>query len=211
MAHVLELRGLTKRYPGHTALEDLTLDVREGEFFSLLGPSGCGKTTTLRLVAGFEQATRGEVLLRGRRIDHLAPFERNVSTVFQNYALFPHLTVEENIRFGLRYRKQGEAKVPEVMEMLQIASKRERKPAALSGGEKQRVALARALVLHPALVLCDEPTGSLDQAAADIVSALLLEMHRRHRTILIVATHNLDLAERMGTRYKLTDGRLQVR
>ena len=148
MAVVLEFRDLSRHYPAHKALDGLSLTISEGEFFSLLGPSGCGKTTTLRLVAGLEAPTSGRILLRGEAIEHRRPCDRNVSTVFQNYALFPHLTVRENIEFGIRHRRGGrpadaEKRIAEVVEMLQLGGKQQRLPAQLSGGENQRVALAR--------------------------------------------------------------------
>lgn len=210
MAHVLELRGLHKRFPNHTALEKLDLKIGEGEFFSLLGPSGCGKTTTLRLIAGFDRPTSGEVWLRGQRIDALAPYERNVSTVFQNYALFPHLTARENIEFGLRYRPNGSAPVDSVMEMLGIASKANNKPAQLSGGEKQRVALARSLVVAPGVLLLDEPLSALDPNLRKQVRAELKALQRRVGITFVFITHDqeeaLTLSDRLAV---LNAGRME--
>jgi ABC-type Fe3+/spermidine/putrescine transport system ATPase subunit len=199
MSCVLELRGLTKRFGEGTALDGLDLEVPEGAFFSLLGPSGCGKTTTLRLIAGFEAPTAGEVWLRGRRLDGLRPYERNVSTVFQNYALFPHLTARENIEFGLRHRAGGwprdaAARVRAAMEMLQIADKAERKPAQLSGGEKQRVALARSLVLEPEVLLLDEPLSALDPNLRKQVRAELKALQRRVGITFLFITHDQEEA-----------------
>ena len=162
-APVLDLRGVSKQYPGHLAVENLNLGLLPGEFFSLLGPSGCGKTTTLRMVAGFEQPSTGEIYLRGQRIDSLPPYQRNVSTVFQNYALFPHLSVQQNIEFGLRrHGIQTGKQVSEVLELVQLTGKESRLPAQISGGERQRVALARSLVLSPDVLLLDEPLSALD-------------------------------------------------
>src|SRR5579885_946072 len=145
---MLELRSVSKEFATHRAVADVSLRVERGEFFSLLGPSGCGKTTTLRMVAGFEMPTSGEVWLDGERIDHLPPYERNVNTVFQSYALFPHLTVRGNIEFGLRRKRAYgcAARVANVLEQVRLTGKENRKPDELSGGERQRVALARALV-----------------------------------------------------------------
>jgi ABC-type Fe3+/spermidine/putrescine transport system ATPase subunit len=210
MGTVLELRRLTKRFPEHTAVEDLTLEIREGEFFSLLGPSGCGKTTTLRLIAGFETPTCGEILLRGRSIAAMAPNERNVSTVFQNYALFPHLTVKENIEFGLRYRGRDGARVPAVMEMLGISGKSGRRPAELSGGEKQRVALARSLVLEPDVLLLDEPLSALDPNLRKQVRADLKSLQRQVGITFIFITHDQEEALTMSDRIAvLNQGRLE--
>src|SRR6266496_6557451 len=149
MAPILELRNLVKQYSGQRAVDGISLRVPKGGFFSLLGPSGCGKTTTLRLIAGFEQPTSGDVLLSAEIVNRRKPYERNVSTVFQSYALFPHLTARENIEFGLkRHRAQNIGKrVNEALELVNLMGKESRRPAQLSGGERQRVALARSLVL----------------------------------------------------------------
>lgn len=210
MGTVLELRRLTKRFPEHTAVEELSLDIQEGEFFSLLGPSGCGKTTTLRLIAGFESPTEGEILLRGNSIAALPPYDRNVSTVFQNYALFPHLTVRENIEFGLRYRRGKSASIEAVMEMLQIASKSGRRPAELSGGEKQRVALARSLVLEPDVLLLDEPLSALDPNLRKQVRADLKALQRQVGITFIFITHDQEEALTLSDRIAvLNKGRLE--
>ena len=157
---------VTKRFGDFTAVADLDLAIRQGEFFSLLGPSGCGKTTTLRMVAGFEQPSEGRILLEGEPVEAVPPFKRHVNTVFQSYALFEHLDVEGNIAFGLRRRKVDKAeihtRVGEALELVQLGGREKAKPAELSGGQKQRVALARALVNRPAVLLLDEPYASLD-------------------------------------------------
>ena len=161
----IELCGLTKRF-GEIAVDNIDLTVASGEFFSLLGPSGCGKTTTLRLIAGFEQPTSGRILLDGVDVSDVPPHRRNVNTVFQSYALFPFLTVSDNVAFGLRHRKLGQAdlkrRVDEALELVKMTSFAKRRPGQLSGGQQQRVALARALVLNPAVLLLDEPLGALD-------------------------------------------------
>jgi spermidine/putrescine transport system ATP-binding protein len=160
----LELVGLHKRFPGFTAIEELSLTVPAGSFFALLGPSGCGKTTTLRLVAGLEEPTSGQVLIGGKDVTGMKPFQRPVNTVFQSYALFPHMTVLENVAFGLRRRKVGDplAKAHEALRLVELDHLAARKPLQLSGGQQQRVALARAVVNRPALLLLDEPLGALD-------------------------------------------------
>ena len=153
----LELVGITKRFPGFTAIEDLSLTIPAGSFFALLGPSGCGKTTTLRLVAGLEDATAGRILIGGKDVTTTKPFQRPVNTVFQSYALFPHMTVFENVAFGLKRRKIADAaeKAHEALRLVELDHLAQRKPQQLSGGQQQRVALARAVVNRPALLLLD--------------------------------------------------------
>ncbi len=160
----LELVGIRKEFPGFTAIENLDLKIPAGEFFALLGPSGCGKTTTLRIVAGLEEATKGKVLIGGKDVTDTKPHERPVNTVFQSYALFPHMTILENVAFGLRQRKVADplAKATEALQLVELEHLALRKPQQLSGGQQQRVALARALVNRPALLLLDEPLGALD-------------------------------------------------
>lgn len=160
----LELAGITKRFPGFTAIEELDLTIPAGSFFALLGPSGCGKTTTLRLVAGLEEPTDGRILIGGKDVTHLKPYQRQVNTVFQSYALFPHMTVLENVAFGLRRRKISDpvGKAHEALRLVELDHLSLRKPQQLSGGQQQRVALARAVVNRPALLLLDEPLGALD-------------------------------------------------
>jgi spermidine/putrescine transport system ATP-binding protein len=160
----LELAGISKRFPGFTAIEHLDLTIPAGSFFALLGPSGCGKTTTLRLVAGLEEPTTGRILIGGKDVTNLKPYQRPVNTVFQSYALFPHMTVLENVAFGLRRRKLEDpvGKAHEALRLVELDHLAARKPQQLSGGQQQRVALARALVNRPALLLLDEPLGALD-------------------------------------------------
>ncbi|UAJ81298.1 ABC transporter ATP-binding protein [Leifsonia sp. ZF2019] len=160
----LRLAGITKRFPGFTAIEELDLTIPAGSFFALLGPSGCGKTTTLRLVAGLEEPTAGQILIGGKDVTTTKPFQRPVNTVFQSYALFPHMTILENVAFGLRRRKIGDpvAKAHEALRLVELDHLAARRPAQLSGGQQQRVALARAVVNRPALLLLDEPLGALD-------------------------------------------------
>jgi len=160
----LELVGISKRFPGFTAIDDLDLTIPAGSFFALLGPSGCGKTTTLRLVAGLEQPTAGRILIGGKDVTDVKPFKRPVNTVFQSYALFPHMTVLENVAFGLRRRAIADpiGKAHEALRLVELDHLAARKPQQLSGGQQQRVALARAVVNRPALLLLDEPLGALD-------------------------------------------------
>ena len=160
----LELIDVRKEFPGFTALEDMDLHIPAGEFFALLGPSGCGKTTTLRIVAGLEQQTTGQVLIGGKDVSGTKPHERPVNTVFQSYALFPHMTILENVAFGLRQRKIDDPvkKAMDALNLVELGYAAQRRPQQLSGGQQQRVALARALVNRPALLLLDEPLGALD-------------------------------------------------
>ena len=160
----LELVGIRKEFPGFTAIDDLDLKIPAGEFFALLGPSGCGKTTTLRIVAGLEEPTKGQVLIGGKDVTDTKPHQRPVNTVFQSYALFPHMSVLENVAFGLKQRKvdQPLEKAAEALKLVELEHLAQRKPQQLSGGQQQRVALARALVNRPALLLLDEPLGALD-------------------------------------------------
>ncbi len=160
----LELIDIRKDFPGFTALDDMDLHIPAGEFFALLGPSGCGKTTTLRIVAGLETPTKGQVLIGGKDVTSMKPHERQVNTVFQSYALFPHMSIIENVAFGLRQRKVADplARAKEALEMVELQHVAERRPQQLSGGQQQRVALARALVNRPSLLLLDEPLGALD-------------------------------------------------
>ena len=164
MSAAISLRGLTKVFGAQTAVDDLDLDIDAGAFFALLGPSGCGKTTTLRMVAGLEEPTSGTITISGQDISRLKPYKRPVNTVFQNYALFPHLDIFENVAFGLRRRgiKDVRQQVGEMLELVELGSFAKRRPTQLSGGQQQRVALARALINRPQVLLLDEPLGALD-------------------------------------------------
>jgi len=204
MADVLTLTGVSKVFPSHRAVDNVNLSIPPGEFHALVGPSGCGKTTTLRMVAGFEIPTEGTVLLEGQNVASLPPYERNVSTVFQSYALFPHLTVRQNVEFGLK-RKQSPgnipAKVAEVLDLVQLKGKEDRLPTQLSGGEKQRAALARSLALAPAVLLLDEPLSALDPNLRKQVRIELKALQRRVGITFLMVTHDqeeaLTLADRI--------------
>src|SRR3989441_8673191 len=162
----VQLRSLTKRFDEHLAVDSIDALINAGEFFSLLGPSGCGKTTTLRMIAGFERPTSGKIVLDGADVAQTPPHKRNVNTVFQSYALFPHLDVAKNVAFGLKYQRctkdEVRRRVAEALELVQLTGFDRRKSSQLSGGQQQRVALARALVLRPRVLLLDEPLGALD-------------------------------------------------
>jgi ABC-type Fe3+/spermidine/putrescine transport system ATPase subunit len=199
-AFILELRGLVKVYPGHRALDGISLQVPRGGFFSLLGPSGCGKTTTLRLIAGFEQPTAGEVRLNGEPVNGRRPYERNVSTVFQSYALFPHLTARQNIEFGLRRRRANSIaeRVAAAVELVRLQGRESRRPDELSGGERQRVALARSLVIEPDVLLLDEPLAALDPKLRKQMRLELKEMQRRVGITFLLVTHDQEEALSMS-------------
>lgn len=207
MNTVLELRALTKHYPSHCAVNGISLELERGEFFSLLGPSGCGKTTTLRLIGGFEAPTSGEIYLNGKPVAALKPYERNVTTVFQNYALFPHLTVSQNIAFGLERKRRStnseiEARVNDILSLLRLSGKEQRKPSQISGGERQRVALARSLILAPDVLLLDEPLSALDPKLRKQVRAELKNIQRSVGVTFLFITHDqeeaLSLSDRMA-------------
>jgi ABC-type Fe3+/spermidine/putrescine transport system ATPase subunit len=209
---ILELRNLVKDYPGHRVVHGVSLSIPRGGFYSLVGPSGCGKTTTLRMIAGFETPTGGEVLLNGVVVNDQRPYERNVSTVFQSYALFPHLTARENIEFGLRRKRAaGIAKrVAEALELVRLAGKEGRKPAQLSGGERQRVALARSLVLEPDVLLLDEPLAALDPKLRKQMRIELKEMQRRVGITFLLVTHDQEEALSMSDRLAvMNEGRIE--
>ena len=204
MKTVLELRGVSKKYDeGEPAVDDVWLAVAPGELHALLGPSGCGKTTLLRLVAGFETPESGEIWLGGKRIDRQRPYQRPVSTVFQNYALFPHMTVRENIEFGLRQRGAADAtqRVNQLLELVQLGGLEGRRPAQLSGGQRQRVALARSLALEPTVLLLDEPLSALDPNLRKQVRAELRALQRCVGITFLMVTHDqeeaLSLADRI--------------
>ncbi len=208
MDPILELRGVSKRYPGHAAVDDVSFSIPRGAFFSLVGPSGCGKTTTLRMIAGFEQPTSGDILLGGARVNGARPYERNVSTVFQNYALFPHLSVRENIAFGLRRRHAPDIdeRVRRAIELVELGGKESRKPAQISGGERQRVALARSLVLEPDVLLLDEPLSALDPALRKQMRSELKALQRRIGIAFLFVTHDqeeaLSLSDTMAVMHR---------
>jgi spermidine/putrescine transport system ATP-binding protein len=199
----IELVALTKRFT-EVAVDGIDLTVSSGEFFSLLGPSGCGKTTTLRLVAGFEQPTAGKILLDGADVTGIPPHKRNVNTVFQSYALFPFLSVYDNVAFGLRHRDVTKAdlarRVGEALELVQLTGYEKRRPGMLSGGQQQRVALARALVLNPAVLLLDEPLGALDAKLRRSLKLELKALQERVGITFLYVTHDQEEALTMSDR-----------
>jgi spermidine/putrescine transport system ATP-binding protein len=206
----VELGSLTKRFDDVTAVDDISLEIQAGEFFSLLGPSGCGKTSTLRMIAGFEPPTSGKILLDGVDVGTWAPNRRNVNTVFQSYALFPFLTVVENVAFGMRYKSVPKSerndRAAQALELVQLSGYENRRPNQLSGGQQQRVALARALVLRPAVLLLDEPLGALD---AKIRKQLRIELKALQEEVgitFVFVTHDQEEALSMSDRVAVMNG-----
>ena len=200
----VRLERVTKRFGEFTAVDDLSLEVKHGEFFSLLGPSGCGKTTTLRMIGGFEEVTSGTIFLGGEDITDLPPFKRQTNTVFQNYALFPHLTVFENIAFGLRRRKTPQSEVrsmvDSMLKLVELPGYGDRRPNQLSGGQQQRVALARALVNNPQVLLLDEPLGALDLKLRKQMQVELKAIQSEIGITFIFVTHDQEEAMTMSDR-----------
>ena len=200
----VQLVELVKRFGDFTAVAGINLRMPSGEFFSLLGPSGCGKTTTLRMIAGFERPSEGQILLDGIDVGQVPPHKRNVNTVFQSYALFPHLNVEENVAFGLRYQKASKHETAErvgrALELVQLGAFAKRRPGQLSGGQQQRVALARALILGPAVLLLDEPLGALDAKLRKGLQIQLKALQEEVGITFIYVTHDQEEALTMSDR-----------
>ncbi len=200
----VKLESLTKQFDGVTAVDEISLEIQAGEFFSLLGPSGCGKTTTLRMIAGFEPPSSGKILLDGTDVGNWAPHRRNVNTVFQSYALFPFLTVAANVAFGLKYksvsRSERESRVREALDLVQLSGYEDRRPNQLSGGQQQRVALARALVLRPSVLLLDEPLGALDAKLRRTLQVELGALQKQVGITFLYVTHDQEEALTMSDR-----------
>jgi spermidine/putrescine transport system ATP-binding protein len=212
----VSLQGVTKRFPGPrgsepvVAVDDLDLDIRDGEFFSLLGPSGCGKTTTLRMIAGFEYPSAGSVRIFEQEVGLEPPNKRPVNTVFQSYALFPHMTIEQNVAFGLEMqdlpKDEITRRVGEVIELVQMQGREKRKPKQLSGGQQQRIALARALVNHPKVLLLDEPLGALDLKLRQAMQLELKRIQEQVGITFIYVTHDQEEALTMSDRIAVMEG-----
>lgn len=207
----LEIQDVGKQFPGGSvALDDVSLEVREGEFLTLLGPSGSGKTTLLRIIAGFESPTRGRLELDGRDIAELSPGERNIGMVFQNYALFPHLSVSDNIAYGLRMhkwpRRERTERIEEMLELVQLGDYGARMPSQLSGGQRQRVAIARALAYRPSLLLMDEPLGALDRTLRLEMEAQIQRIHRMLGVTVVYVTHDQHEALALSDRVAIMNG-----
>lgn len=211
----VELRAVSKRFPGPggedvRAVDNVTLQIRDGEFFSMLGPSGCGKTTSLRMIAGFELPTDGDIFIHDKPMGKTPPYQRPVNTVFQNYALFPHLTIGENVAFGLQMKgvdkKEIEPRVKQALEMVRLAGYDKRRPRQMSGGQQQRVALARALVNRPEVLLLDEPLGALDLKLRKEMQLELKRLQREVGITFIYVTHDQEEALTMSDRIAVMSG-----
>jgi len=202
--HIIEFRGVSKLYHDHPVLHNINLEVRNGEFLTLLGPSGCGKTTLLRLISGFEEPTQGEIFIDGKNVKGLMPQERHVNTVFQSYALFPHMTVFDNVAFGLRCKRLSQAeiehRVTEALQMVKLSPLAMRKPQQLSGGQQQRVAIARAVVNKPLVLLLDEPLSSLDYRLRKLMQIELKQLQTQLGITFIFVTHDQEEALSMSDR-----------
>ena len=214
MTAAVSLHSVSKHFGEFVALEEVSFEIADNEFFTLLGPSGCGKTTLLRMIAGFESTTSGSIALYGEEIGTLPPHKRPINTVFQNYALFPHMTIAENLSFPLEVRKIGksdrEAKVKRALDMVEMGAFGGRRPAQLSGGQQQRIALARALVFEPELVLMDEPLGALDKQLREKMQFEITHLAHRLGITVVYVTHDQTEALTMSDRVAVfDDGRIQ--
>src|SRR5215208_5115499 len=211
---VITLEHVVKRFGGYVAVEDANFAIERGEFFSLLGPSGCGKTTTLRMIAGFELPTSGRILLDGKDVSRVPPYRRNVNTVFQHYALFPHMTVADNVAFGPRSlrieTKEAASRVEKLLAVVRLTAYSDRKPAQLSGGQQQRVALARALANYPSALLLDEPLGALDLKLRQAMQIELKRIQREVGITFVYVTHDQEEALTMSDRIAvMNNGRVE--
>ncbi|WP_116131954.1 ABC transporter ATP-binding protein [Tropicimonas sp. IMCC34043] len=208
-APLISFRGVTKRFGDFTAIDNLYLDIFQREFFALLGPSGCGKTTLMRMLAGFENATEGTILLEGQNIGAVPPNKRAVNMMFQSYALFPHLTVWDNIAFGLKRsdmpKDQIPARVEDMLRLVQMQKFAKRKPHQISGGQRQRVALARSLAKAPKLLLLDEPLGALDKKLREETQFELMEIQEKTGTTFVIVTHDQEEAMTVASRIAVMD------
>jgi putative spermidine/putrescine transport system ATP-binding protein len=206
----ISIDHVTKFYGAQRVIDDFTLDIAAGEFISLLGPSGSGKTTLLMMLAGFEAPSTGSISLDGRKIDHLPPHNRDMGVVFQDYALFPHMTVEGNVAFPLEMRRVAKADIARavgrVLDMVQLSPMRDRRPSQLSGGQQQRVALARALVFEPRVILMDEPLGALDKQLREQMQLEIRDLHRRLELTIAFVTHDQSEALTMSDRIAILNG-----
>lgn len=207
----ISVKDAVKRYGNNTVIPDLNLEIGDGELFTLLGPSGCGKTTLLRMIAGFNSIEGGDIFFNEKRINDMDPSKRNIGMVFQNYAIFPNLSVRDNVAFGLKNRKVDKAEIKkrtdEFLNLMQIMQYADRMPNQLSGGQQQRVSIARALARGPAVILADEPTGALDSHTSREVLGMLQDLHKQGNTVVLI-THDNSIAVQAERIIRLEDGRV---
>ena len=207
---IVKVDNVNKKYGDNHVVKDLNMEIKKGEFLTMLGPSGCGKTTTLRMIAGFETPTDGNIYIEGEEIQNTEPFDREVNTVFQNYALFPHMTIYDNIAFGLSIKNVNKAeikeRVAEMLELVQLQGYENRKPDQLSGGQKQRVAIARALINRPKVLLLDEPLGALDLKLRKQMQFELKRLQKKLGITFIYVTHDQEEALTMSDRIAIMYG-----
>ena len=207
---IVSLINVEKRFGSNLVVRKMNMEIQEGEFLTLLGPSGCGKTTTLRMIAGFEDATSGIIKVQGERVESKEPYQRDVNTVFQNYSLFPHMTVFDNVAYGLTIKKvpkdEIQRRVTEMLSLVQLAGFEKRKPDALSGGQKQRVAIARALINNPKVLLLDEPLGALDLKLRKQMQIELKRLQKKLGITFVYVTHDQEEALTMSDRIAVMNG-----
>lgn len=209
---VLQLKQINKYFGRSHVIKDVNIDFEKGHFVTFLGPSGCGKTTLLRMVAGFYEPDDGEILLNGKRIERIPPYSRNTAMVFQEYALFPHMNVFDNVSYGLRVKNRPkeeiERRVKEALDLMQLKGMEDRFPNQMSGGQQQRVGIARALVVNPQIIFADEPTGNLDSKTTMEVLRLMQKIVREQNQTLVMVTHDNNLASYADRRIRIMDGRI---
>ena len=209
---ILTLDSISKSFDGETVIDDLNLEIERNEFITLLGPSGCGKSTTLRIIGGFVKPDEGRVLFEGKDITDLPPDKRNVNTVFQKYSLFPHMTVEENIAFGLKLKKKSKQyikdKIAYALKLVNMEGYGKQTPTVLSGGQQQRVGVARALVVDPEIIFADEPTGNLDSNTSREVMELMQQVVHEKQQTLVMVTHDNHLASFADRIFHIIDGKI---
>lgn len=208
---IVSLVNVEKWYGTNHVVKNMNINIAEGEFLTLLGPSGCGKTTTLRMISGFELPTSGVIKVQGESVEKKEPYQRDVNTVFQNYALFPNMNVFDNVAYGLKVKKVPKAeikeRVTEMLKLVQLEGFGKRRITQMSGGQKQRVAIARAIVNEPSMILADEPTGALDTKTSAEIMELFKSLNKQGRTVVIV-THDPKIAEQCGRVIEISDGNI---
>ena len=209
---VLQLKQINKYFGQSHVIKDVNIDFEKGHFVTFLGPSGCGKTTLLRMVAGFYEPDDGEILLNGKRIERIPPYSRNTAMVFQEYALFPHMNVFDNVSYGLRVKNRPkeeiERRVKEALDLMQLKGMEDRFPNQMSGGQQQRVGIARALAMNPQIIFADEPTGNLDSKTTMEVLKLMQKVVREQKQTLVMVTHDNNLATYADRIFKIIDGKI---